>query len=87
VAAVEISVLQLVLTFVGALLTGVISGFGGAYVAIRVLGKEVEWINKTLDKHDERFQLVDKSIDRLHARQNEHISRFHVEPNHRGRAE
>ena len=66
----EITLVQLILTFVGALLTGVLSGFGGAYVAIRVLGKEVEWINKTLDKHD-------KSIDRLHTRLTDHVSHFH----------
>ena len=68
---IEISYTQMLVTFVGALITGVMSGFGGAWVAIRVLGKEVEWINKTLEKHD-------KSIDRLHTRITDHVSLFHA---------
>jgi len=68
---IEISYTQMIITFAGALITGVMSGFGGAWVAIRVLGKEVEWINKTLEKHD-------KSIDRLHTRITDHVSLCHV---------
>lgn len=66
----ELTALQATLGFVIAMLTGVMSGFGGAWVAIRVLGKEVEWINKMLDKHD-------KSIDRLHGRFTDHVTHFH----------
>ncbi len=52
---------QLILGVVIVMMTGIMSGFGGAWVAIRVLGKEIEWINKILDKHD-------NDIDRLHDR-------------------
>lgn len=68
---IQISYAQLIITFAGALLTGVLSGFGGAWVAIRVLGKEIEWINKTLDQHH-------KSIDRLHGRLSDHVAIFHT---------
>ena len=69
---VEISYVELLLTFAAALFTGVLSGFGGAWVAIRVLGKEIEWIVKTLERHD-------KSIDRLHSRMSDHVSHFHAD--------
>ena len=68
---IELSLTQLIVTFAGALMTGVLSGFGGAWVAIRVLGKEIEWINKTLEQHH-------KSIDRLHGRMSDHIAIFHT---------
>jgi len=71
----ELSAVQAGLALALALLSGVMSGFGGAWVAIRVLGKEVEWINKTLDKHD-------KSIDRLHSRLSDHVSHYHAPTNH-----
>lgn len=61
---------ELVMQFAATLIVGVMSGFAGAWIAIRVLGKEVEWINKTLDKHD-------KSIDRLHGRFSDHVTHFH----------
>lgn len=74
---IEITYAHLIITFVGSLFTGVLSGFGGAYVAIKVMGKEIEWINKTLDKHD-------KSIDRLHGRFTDHITHFHTSKNESG---
>lgn len=68
---IEITYIHLVITFVGSLVTGVLSGFGGAYVAIKVMGKEIEWINKTLDKHE-------KNIDILHGRFSDHVADFHT---------
>jgi len=56
------------------LFTGVLSGFGGAVVAIKVLGKEIEWIKDSLARHD-------RSISQLHDRISSHVSHFHG-PNH-----
>jgi len=67
---IEFSVGQIIISLIVVMMTGVMSGFGGAWVAIRVLGKEIEWINKILDKHD-------KEIDRIHDRMSSHVQHFH----------